>query len=63
MSHKCAQVTGENTIPEGPKNRTNADKFDLHVYFDVVKIDKNRKCASCSGAEHGFEKHIFDANS
>ena len=41
----------------------NADKFDLHDYFDVVKINKNRKCASCSGGEHGFEKQLFDANS
>ena len=41
----------------------NADKFDLHDYFDVVKINKNRKCASCSGGEHGFEKQFFDANS
>ena len=40
-----------------------ADKFDLHDYFDVVKINKNRKCASCSGGEHGFEKQLFDANS
>ena len=38
------------------------NKFDLHVYFDVVKIDKNRKCASCSGGEHGFEKQVFDAS-
>ena len=40
-----------------------ADKFDLHDYFDVVKLNKNRKGASCSGGEHGFEKQPFDANS
>ena len=38
-------------------------QFDLHDYFDVVKISKNRKCASCLGGEHGFEKQLFDANS
>ena len=38
-------------------------QFDLHDFFDVVKISKNRKCASCRGGEHGFEKQIFDANS
>jgi len=63
LGHKCAQVTGENAIPEGPKNGTNADKFDLHVHFIVMKIDKNRKCASCRGGQHGFEKQLFDANS
>ena len=41
----------------------NADKFDLHDYFDVVEINKNRSCASWSGGEHGFEKQCFDANS
>ena len=38
-------------------------QFDLHDFFDVVKISKNRKCASCLGGEHGFEKQFFDANS
>ena len=38
-------------------------QFDLHDYFDGVKISKNRKCASCSCGEHGFEKQLFDANS
>ena len=41
----------------------NADKFDLHDYFDVVKINKNRRCASFHVGEHGFEKQLFDANS
>jgi len=38
-------------------------QFDLHDFFDVVKISKNRKCASCLGGEHGFEKQLFDTNS
>ena len=38
-------------------------QFDLHDLFDVVKISKNRKCASCLGGEHGFENQFFDANS
>ena len=40
LNHKCAHVTSENAIPEGPKNWTNADKFGLHDYFDVVKLIK-----------------------
>ena len=46
----------------GPKT-SNADKFDLHVHVDIMKIEKNRNCVSCLGGEHGFEKQFFDANS
>ena len=45
LGNKCAQVMGENAILEGHKSGANADEFVLHVSFDIMKIDENRKCA------------------
>ena len=38
----------------------NADKFELHVFGDIVRSGKKQNCAPRRGRKHNFENVKFD---
>ena len=40
---------------EAPKNEELVRDYDLHVFFEVLKVDENQNCASTEGGKHAFE--------